>query len=77
MARQLEHRISKLESAETVSPSVGPPMLILAKSGESAEAAILRVCGPQGLPQRPPEDGPHLIVILVAPPARDRDGRRL
>jgi len=26
----------------------------------------MRVCGPQGLPQRPPEDGPHLIVIPVA-----------
>ena len=74
MARQLELRISKLESAETVSPSVGPPMLILAKLGESAEAAILRVCGPQGLPQRPPEDGPHLIVIPVASPARGKNG---
>jgi len=35
-------------------------MLIVAELGESKEAAIMRVCGPQGLPQRAPEDGPHL-----------------
>ena len=74
MARQLERRISKLESAQTVSPSVGPPMLIIAKLGESKEAAIMRVCGPQGLPQRPPEDGPHLIVVPVASPALGKNG---
>ena len=74
MARQLERRISKLESAQTVSPSVGPPMLIICQPGEPKEDAIMRVCGPQGLPQRPPEDGPHLIVIPVASPARGKKG---
>ena len=66
MARQLERRIFRLEGARNVSPSVGPPLLIVAKLGESKEAAIMRVCRPQGLPQRAPEDGPHLIVIPVA-----------
>jgi hypothetical protein len=49
-------------------------MLIICQPGESQEAAIMRVCGPQGLPQRPPEDGPHLIVIPVASPARGKFG---
>jgi hypothetical protein len=70
MARQLERRISRLEGAQNVSPSVGPPMLIVAELGESKQAAIMRVCGPQGLPQRAPEDGPHLILIPVSSPAR-------
>ena len=72
--RQLKRRISRLEGAQNVSLSVGPPMLIVAELGESKEAAIMRVCGPQGLPQRPPEDGPHLIVIPVASPARGKNG---
>jgi hypothetical protein len=64
MAR-LEQRISRLEGARNVSPSVGPPILIVARLGESEDAAILRVCGPNGLPPRPPEAGPHLIVIPI------------
>ena len=65
MARQLERRISRLESSQNVSPPAGPPMLIICEPGESQEAAILRVCGPNGLPPRPPEAGPHLIVIPI------------
>lgn len=76
MGRQIERRIWRLESTLSESFSVGPPMLIVAELGESEEAAIARVCGPQGLPQRAPEDGPHLIVIPVASPARERQGRR-
>lgn len=66
MVRQLERRISRLESSRKVSPASGLPMLIICELGESEEAAILRVCGPQGLPQRAPEDGPHLIIVPVA-----------
>src|SRR5690349_18650638 len=65
MARQLERRISRLESSRTVSPPASLP-LIICEPGESQEAAILRVCGPQGLPQRPPEDGPHLIIVPIS-----------
>jgi hypothetical protein len=66
MIRQLERRISRLESAHNASPPVGLPMLIVARVGESEESAIMRICGPQGLPQRAPQDGPHLIIIPVA-----------
>ena len=74
MARQLERRISRLEGARNVSPSVGPSMLIVAELGESEEAAIMRVCGPQGLPQRPPEAGPHLIIVPIASTAHYSNG---
>ena len=74
MARQLERRISRLESRRNVSPPSGLPMLIICEPGESQEAAITRVCGAEGLPQRAPEDGPHLILIPVASPARGVNG---
>jgi hypothetical protein len=73
MARQLERRISRLE-INRISPPADLPMLIVCESGESQEAAILRVCGPQGLPERAPEDGPHLIIVPVASPARGKSG---
>jgi hypothetical protein len=63
MVRQLERRVSKLEGTQNVGPPVGPPMLIICEPGESEKAAVLRVCGPQGLPPRPAEAGPLLIIV--------------
>jgi hypothetical protein len=74
MVRQLERRISRLESSRKVSPASGLPMLIICEPGESEESAIMRVCGPQGLPERAPEDGPHLIIVPVSSRSRDKDG---
>jgi hypothetical protein len=76
MVRQLERRISRLEGAQNVAPPVGLPKLIVCQLGESAEEAILRVCGGEaGLPAGSTETGPHLIVIPVAPPDRGSNGR--
>jgi hypothetical protein len=61
MARALENRIARLENSQ--GPLAGPPLLIMPEPDESAEAAIRRVCGKAGLPPRPPEAGPHLIVV--------------
>jgi hypothetical protein len=65
MVRQLERRISKLEGTQNIGPPVDPPMLIICEPDESEEAAVLRVCGPKGLPSRPAGTGPHLIVVPI------------
>jgi hypothetical protein len=65
VVRQLERRISRLEGTQNIGPPVDPPMLIICEPGESEGAAVLRVCGPQGLPPRPVEAGPHLIIVPI------------
>ncbi len=61
MARALENRIARLESSQR--PVTGPPLLIVPAPDELTEAAIRRICGEAGLPPRPPEAGPHLVVV--------------
>jgi hypothetical protein len=61
MARALENRILRLETSQR--PLAGPPLLIVPEPDESTEAAIRRVCGEAGLPPRPAEAAPHLIVV--------------
>ena len=65
--RGIERRVLRLERASLLRPSPEPPLLIVGKPGESREEAILRVCGPEGLPPRRPEDAPHLVMLVVRP----------
>jgi hypothetical protein len=67
MGRQLERRICRLEALCSAAPADSSPGLIICEVGETIEAAILRTCGPSGLPPRPPEAGPNLIIVPVRP----------
>jgi hypothetical protein len=71
MGRQLERRICRLETSCSVALPDSFPGLIVCEIGETIEAAILRTCGPTGLPPRPPEAGPHLIIVPVRPTRSD------
>jgi hypothetical protein len=64
MIRQLERRISRLE--QKTSPPPGP-RLIIPEPGESVKAAIMRVCGPEGLLKQPPGAPPRLILMPLGP----------
>jgi hypothetical protein len=50
------------------------PGLIVSEVGETIEAAILRTCGAGGLPPRPPQAGPYLIIVPVRPTPTDHSG---
>ena len=65
--RGIERRVARLERMPSLRLSAEPPRLTIGKPGESKEVAILRVCGPEGLPPRRPEDAPHLVMLVVRP----------
>ncbi len=68
-------RLTKLEAKlGPASPTTAFPKVVVMQPGETQEEAILRVCGPGGLPPVPPGGPPHVIVVPVkAPPRNDHD----
>ena len=66
MGRQLERRICRLEASCSVAPSDSLTRLIICEVGETVEAAIVRTCGPGGLPARPVGAPPDLIIVPIS-----------
>lgn len=57
-----ERRIARLEARPPPLSSFTPPLIIIVHDGETQEAAILRQCGPGGLPPVPRGHPGHFIV---------------
>lgn len=68
----LAGRLARLEAAARPALARGySPLLIICNGradGESREAAILRACGPAGLPAVPPGQMPHFVITAVWAP---------
>lgn len=58
-------RLEKLE-AKMRRTDLALPKLIVVQPGETEAEAILRVCGPGGLPPVPPGGPPNIIVVPVS-----------
>jgi hypothetical protein len=67
MGRATVRRIVRLEKSCRESIPAPPTPLIIAEPGESMEQAIFRLFGEAGLPQRPVECGPYLVILPIRP----------
>lgn len=71
MPSNRERRVVRLEARPPPRSHYTPPVIVIVHEGETRDAAILRTCGPGGLPPVPPGHPGHFIVNARRAAPRD------